>query len=106
MGLHPVLMTAAFVILNPLTVISFRLLRDVWGYSHKTAKLVHASFQTTGLILGILAVRTMWMHMDTWDEDHLSSIHALLGIMMMTLWALQVVMSLVIFFFMPGWVRA
>jgi hypothetical protein len=105
MGLHPYLMTVAFLILNPIAVISFRLFRDILGVPHKLVMAFHGLLQTTCLILACFAVTTMWMHMDTWSEDHLGSVHALMGMFMVITWGIHVVISLFIFYLGPKWLR-
>lgn len=77
------------------------------GFSHTTAKYIHAFLQTSAMILAILGVITMHMHMDTWSEDHWGSTHALVGLMMVVLWSMQVVLSLLIFLTpcAPGWLK-
>jgi len=105
MGLHPYLMSVAFIIINPLSIMSFRVLRDMFGVSHKVVMALHASLQTTTLILACLAVKTMWMHMDTWSEDQLGSVHAVMGMFMVITWGIHVVLSLFIFYLGPKWLK-
>jgi len=106
MGLHPYLMSVAFIIINPLSIIAFRVLRDMLEYSHKTVMVIHATLQTTTLILACFAVVTMWEHMNTWSEDQLGSVHAVMGMFMLITWGLHVVISLFIFFLGPKWLKA
>jgi len=105
MGLHPYLMTVSFIILNPISIISFRLLRDIFGVPHKVVMAFHGFLQTACLILACFAIKTMWMHMDTWDEDHLGSVHALMGMFMVITWGTHVLLSLFIFYLGPKWLR-
>jgi len=106
MGLHPYLMTVAFIIINPLSIISFRVLRDMFGVPHKTVMAIHGFFQTTTLILACFAVKTMWAHMDTWSEDQLGSVHAVMGMFMLISWGIHVCLSLYIFYLGPKWLKA
>jgi len=106
MGLHPYLMSAAFIIINPLSIISFRVLRDIFGVPHKVVMAIHGFLQTSTLILACFAVTTMWMHMNTWSEDQLGSVHALMGMFMVICWGIHVVTSLIIFYLGPKWLRA
>jgi len=105
MGLHPYLMSVAFIIINPLSIISFRVLRDLFGVPHRVVMAIHGSLQTTTFILACFAVKTMWAHMDTWDEDHLGSVHALMGMFMVIVWGLFVVLSIFIFYLGPKWLK-
>jgi len=105
MGLHPYLMTAAFIIINPLSIISFRVLRDMFGVPHKVVMAIHGFLQTSTLILACLAVTTMWEHMNTWSEDHLGSVHAIMGMFMVMTWGVHVVLSLYIFYLGPKWLK-
>jgi len=105
MGLHPYLMTVAFIILNPISIISFRLLRDIFGVPHKVVMAFHGFLQTACLILACFAVKTMWMHMDTWSEDHLGSVHALMGMFMVITWGVHVCLSIFIFYLGPKWLK-
>jgi len=106
MGLHPYLMSVAFLIINPISIISFRLLRDMLNWSHKVVMSIHGFLQTLTLIMACCAVKTMWMHMDTWSEDHLGSVHAIMGMFMLILWGTHVILSLFIFYLGPKWLRA
>jgi len=105
MGLHPYLMSVAFIILNPISVISFRCLRDMFGVPHRIVMAFHGCLQTACLILACFAVTTMWMHMDTWSEDHLGSVHALMGLFMVIVWGMHVVVSIYIFYCGPKWLK-
>jgi len=105
MGLHPFLMSAAFIVINPLSIISFRALRNLCGWKHKNVMKLHACMQTTTLILAIFAVITMWEHMNTWSEDQLGSVHAVMGMFMLITWAIHVLISLFIFYKGPKWLR-
>merc|ERR1719419_1309086 len=98
-------MTVAFLILNPLAVISFRLFRDILGIPHKWVMAFHGLLQTTALILACFAVRTMWIHMDYWSEDNLGSVHALMGMFMVISWGIHVCVSIFIFYFGPKWLK-
>merc|ERR1719204_2710498 len=106
MGLHPYLMSVAFIIINPLSIIAFRVLRDMLEYPHKVVMAIHATLQTTTLILACFAVVTMWKHMNTWSEDQLGSVHAVMGMFMLITWGLHVCISLFIFYLGPKWLRA
>jgi len=106
MGLHPYLMSVAFLIINPISIISFRLLRDMFNWPHKVVMSIHGFLQTLTLIMACCAVKTMWMHMDTWSEDHLGSVHAIMGMFMLILWGTHVCLSLFIFYLGPKWLRA
>jgi len=106
MGLHPYLMSVAFILLNPLAVISFRLFRDILGIPHKKVMAFHGFLQTAALILACFAVRTMWIHMDYWSEDNLGSVHALMGMFMVISWGIHVLLSIFIFYFGPKWLKA
>jgi len=106
MGLHPYLMSISFIIINPLSIISFRVLRDIFDVPHKIVMSIHGLLQTSTLIMACFAVTTMWMHMDTWSEDHLGSVHALMGMFMLITWGTHVVASLFIFYIGPKWLRA
>jgi len=105
MGLHPYLMSVAFIVINPLSIISFRALRNLCGWKHKNVMKLHACLQTTTLILAILAVITMWMHMNTWSEDQLGSVHAVMGMFMLITWGIHVLLSLFIFYQGPKWLK-
>jgi len=105
MGLHPYLMTVAFIIINPLSIISFRVLRDMFGVPHKVVMAIHGFLQTTTLILACFAVKTMWAHMNTWSEDQLGSVHAVMGMFMLISWGIHVILSLYIFYLGPKWLR-
>lgn len=105
MGLHPYLMTVAFIIVNPLSIISFRVLRDMFGVPHRTVMAIHGLLQTATLVMACFAVTTMWMHMSTWSEDHLGSIHALMGMFMVIVWGIHVCVSIFIFYLGPKWLR-
>jgi len=106
MGLHPYLMTVAFIILNPISVISFRLLRDMFGVPHKVVMAFHGLLQTACLILACCGVTTMWMHMETWNEDQLGSVHAVMGFFMVITWGIHVLISIFIFYLGPKWLKA
>lgn len=106
MGLHPYLMSVAFIIINPISIISFRLLRDMFNWPHKVVMSIHGFLQTLSLVMACCAVTTMWMHMNQWSEDHLGSIHALMGMFMLILWGTHVCLSLFIFYLGPKWLRA
>jgi len=105
MGLHPYLMTVAFIIINPLSIISFRLLRDMLGVPHKVVMALHGFLQTSTLIMACFAVTTMWEHMNTFSEDHLGSVHAIMGMFMVITWGVHVVLSLYIFYLGPKWLK-
>jgi len=105
MGLHPYLMSVSFIIINPLSIISFRVLRDMFGVPHRTVMAIHGFLQTSTLIMACVAVKTMWMHMDSWSEDHLGSVHALMGMFMLITWGVHVVISLFIFYLGPKWLK-
>lgn len=106
MGLHPYLNSVAFIIINPLSIISFRVLRDMFGVPHKVVMAIHGFLQTSTLIMACFAVTTMWMHMDTWSEDHLGSVHAVMGMFMIITWGIHVVVSIFIFYLGPKWLVA
>jgi len=106
MGLHPYLMSVAFIILNPISVISFRLLRDMFGVPHKVVMAFHGFLQTACLVLACFAVTTMWMHMETWSEDQLGSVHAIMGFFMVITWGIHVIISIFIFYLGPKWLKA
>jgi len=106
MGLHPYFMSVAFIIVNPLSIISFRVLRDMFGVPHRDVMAIHGFLQTATFILACLGVTTMWMHMNTWDEDHLGCVHALMGMFMVIIWGIHVVVSIYIFYLGPKWLRA
>lgn len=106
MGLHPYLMSAAFIVINPLSIISFRVLRDMFGVPHKVVMAIHGLLQTATLVMACFAVTTMWMHMNTWSEDHLGSVHAIMGMFMVITWGIHVVVSIFIFYLGPKWLRA
>jgi len=106
MGLHPYLMTVAFIILNPISVISFRLLRDMFGVPHKVVMAFHGLLQTACLVLACCGVTTMWMHMETWNEDQVGSVHAVMGLFMVITWGIHVLISLFIFYLGPKWLKA
>jgi len=106
MGLHPYLMSVAFIIVNPISITAFRMLRDIWGVPHKVVMALHGLLQTASLVLACFAVTTMWIHMDTWSEDQLGSVHALMGIFMVITWGIHVVISICIFYLGPKWLRA
>merc|ERR1719204_268230 len=106
MGLHPYLMSVAFIIINPLSIIAFRVLRDMLEYPHKVVMAIHGFLQTTALILACFAVVTMWEHMNTWSEDQLGSVHAVMGMFMLITWGLHVCISLFIFYLGPKWLKA
>jgi len=105
MGLHPYLMCTAFLVMNPLAVISFRLFRDIFGFSHKLVMAFHAFLQTSALILACFATTTMWIHMNTWSEDQLGSVHAVMGMFMLISWGIHVLLSLFIFYLGPKWLK-
>merc|ERR1719513_432844 len=106
MGLHPYLLSVAFIVITPISIISFRVLRDMFGVSHKVVMAIHAFLQTSTLVLAILGVTTMWIHMNDWGEDHLGSMHALTGMFMLIVWGIHVLLSLFIFYLGPKWLRA
>jgi len=106
MGLHPYIMSSAFIIINPLSIISFRVLRDMFGVPHKIVMAIHGFLQTATLVLAIVAIQTMWMHIETWSEDQLGSVHSLIGMFMVITWGIHVVLSLFIFYLGPKWLRA
>jgi len=106
MGLHPYLLSVAFIVITPISIISFRVLRDMFGVSHKVVMAIHAFLQTSTLVLAILGVTTMWIHMNDWGEDHLGSMHALTGMFMLIVWGIHVCLSLFIFYLGPKWMRA
>lgn len=106
MGLHPYLMSVAFLIINPISIILFRLLRDMFGVPHKVVMAIHGFLQTATLVMACCAVKTMWMHMNTWSEDHLGSVHALMGMFMLMSWGIHVCLSIYIFYLGPKWLRA
>jgi len=106
MGLHPYLMSSAFIVINPLSIISFRVLRDMFGVPHKVVMAIHGLLQTATLVMACFAVTTMWMHMNTWSEDHLGSVHAIMGMFMVITWGIHVVVSIFIFYLGPKWLRA
>lgn len=101
MGLHPVLLTAGFLLLNPLAVLSFRIFRDMLGFSQYTAMCIHALLQTTAMFCSFCGVWTMQLHMNDEDltSEEFSSIHSMCGIFMVCCWGVHCTMSLYIFFF-------
>jgi len=105
MGLHPYLMTVAFLILNPIAVISFRLFRDILGVPHKLVMAFHGFLQTAALILACFGVKTMWMHMDKYNEDNMGAVHAVMGMFMVIAWGIHVCLSIAIFYFGPKWLK-
>ena len=95
-ALHPILMTLAFGFLAPVALISYRLLEDVFGMSHKVAKTIHGTLLTAALFCGILGVVDMWIVHDAKPpvagegaSFHLISVHSWLGLAALIAFALQ-----------------
>jgi len=108
-GVHIFLMTVAFVLLGPFAAISFRLLRDTFGVSHTTAKIIHGVLQAVSSLIGIIGVRDVYvahekssltyLEMGTYSTWHFHSSHSIIGIFALAVYIAQLVTAFYVFNF-------
>jgi len=108
-GVHIFLMTVAFVLLGPFAAISFRLLRDNLGVSHKASKMIHGLLQAVSSLIGIIGVRDVYvahekssltyLEMGTYSTWHFHSSHSIIGIFALAVYIAQLVTAFYVFNF-------
>jgi len=97
MGLHPFLMSAAFLLFVPAAACAYRVIRGVCGASHSAAMIVHVLLQLTAAILAWAGVSTAWIAHDSSDTPHFHSSHSIMGSVLLSVYAAQIITSLFVF---------
>jgi len=108
LGLHIFLMSTAFLLFGPMASISYRLLHGYFGANYKTAKNVHGGLQCLSCLLGIIAVREVYVaHEDSalaylesgsYDTYHFKSSHSIVGIFALSIYMAQLVTGLYVYY--------
>jgi len=93
--LHPTLMTLGFGVFGSLATISFRTFRDVMGFEHFSAKMIHAGLHLAAIITGSTGVASMWKTHST--VAHFQSLHSMIGIGALSFYGLQFVTAAYVF---------
>jgi len=97
MGLHPFLMSAAFLLCVPAAACSYKVIRGVCGASHTAAMIVHVLLNLTAAALAWGGVTTAWISHESDDIPHFHSSHSLLGGLLLSIFAAHIVTSLFVF---------
>jgi len=106
MGLHPFLMSAAFLLFVPSAACAYRAIRGVCGASHSAAMIVHVLLQITAAILAGLGVSTAWISHESSGTPHFHSSHSIMGSVLLSVYAAQIITSLFVFIWGSNELRA
>jgi len=96
-GLHPFFMSAAFLLCAPAAACAHRVMEGICHTSHTAAMIVHVVLQLTTAGLAWAGVTTAWISNETNDEPHFSSSHCILGGLLLSVYATQILTSLFIY---------
>jgi hypothetical protein len=113
-SMHFILQSAAFAVLSPVALVSYRVYRDAFSMSHAATKALHAALNIAAAAAGIVGVCYMWSaHQQRAAEltaagtaVHLASVHSWLGAVALTLFVLNASISLPVFYLCPLATRA
>jgi len=106
MGLHPFLMSAAFLLCVPAAACSYRVIRGACGASHSAAMIVHVLLQLFAATLAWSGVSTAWIAHDSRDIPHFHSSHSIMGSVLLSVYAAQIITSFYVFLFGSKELRA
>lgn len=96
-GLHPLLMSLAYLVLAPLAAITYRVGEDLLGIPHAVAKSIHGLLMTMALVVAALGIADMWIVHDAGAEGaqekgwpvHMQSLHSWVGMTAFVLFSLN-----------------
>jgi len=116
LGIHILLASGAFLLLGPMAAITYRLLNDYFGVKRKICMTVHGYLQLMSTVLGIIAVRAVYVaHEDSalayletgsYYVYHFRSSHSILGVFAMAIYTAQLLVALYIYYFASKELRA
>ncbi|CAN0902746.1 Transmembrane ascorbate ferrireductase 1 [Linum grandiflorum] len=96
-NIHPVLMLIGLIIIGGEAIISYKSL----PLKKEAKKLTHLILHGVALILGIIGIYTAFKFHNESGIDNLYSLHSWLGILVISLYGIQWIYGLIVFFY-PG----
>jgi len=95
--LHPLIMLFVFIFVMPIAILTYRINNEIDVLNHDVSKMIHASLNLIVILLAILGI--MMIYSSHIGKKHFTSFHSWLGIMVISVYIIQWILSFYIFYY-------